>query len=67
MNDKKYYMTERQMRILRTQFALMAEMPNNVLFGASIGFRILEDIEAQEIASEMAKGHMYDKWEGESC
>ena len=52
MNDKKYYMTERQMRILRTQFALMAEMPDNVVLGPSIGLRILEDIEAQALEGE---------------
>ena len=64
MADKKYYVTERQIKILRTQYELMAELPNFVI-GPKLGLKILEDIEGQEIAPDMAKGHMYDKWEGE--
>ena len=65
MTGKKYYMTERQMKILRTQYELMAELPNFVILVPKLGLKILEDIEAQEIVPDIAKGHMYDKWEGE--
>lgn len=65
MTDKRYYVTERQMRILRTQYELMAEVPYFVVVAPELGLKILKDIEGQEIAPEMAKWHMYDKWEGE--
>ena len=60
MTDKKYYVTEKQLRKLK-------ELTESDFYWSEEGRELrylVEDIEAQEIAPETAKGHIiYDKWE----
>ena len=61
---KRYIVTDKQLQKLKT-------LLENDTFGSYWSEEVrelrylVEDIEAQEIAPETAKGHMYDKWEGE--
>ena len=56
---KRYIVTEKQIQMLKDKLdASYRPIPKEELR------EWLEDIEAQEIVPDMAKGHMYDKWEG---